>query len=82
MLGTLSRAGGEGGEGKMARVCERLGLGVLTKDHFVCRFGIGADRVRRKDWGLYPGPGGRTDVGKWPGRKGGQNYGQYLWLFG
>jgi hypothetical protein len=23
----------------MARVCGRVGLGTITKDHFVCRFG-------------------------------------------
>jgi hypothetical protein len=38
-LGSLSLAGWEGGSGKMSRVGGRVGLGTITKDHFVCRFG-------------------------------------------
>jgi hypothetical protein len=38
-LGTLSRAGWEGGSGKMARVCGRVGLGTIINDNFVCQLG-------------------------------------------
>jgi hypothetical protein len=72
-LGSLSRAGREGGSGKMARVCGRVGLGTITMAHFIVDLEMWADRVRRSYWVLYPGPGGWADGGKWPGCVGGQN---------
>jgi hypothetical protein len=48
VLGTLSRDGWDGGPGKMARVCVRLGLSNITWDHFVCGLG-NVDRPRAKE---------------------------------
>jgi hypothetical protein len=81
-LGFLSRAGWEGGSGKIARVGWRVGLGTITKAHLIVDLEMWADRVRRSYWVLYPGPCGRADRGKWPGCVGGQNQELYLRLFG
>jgi hypothetical protein len=61
VLQSLSSAGWEGGPGKMARVGRRVGLGNIARDHFVCGLGMWTDRVRRMDWGLYPGPSGMAE---------------------
>jgi hypothetical protein len=58
-LGTLPRAGCEGGSAKMARVGGRVEVGAIRTISFV-DLGIWADRLRRRDWGLYPGPGVRV----------------------
>jgi hypothetical protein len=48
VLGTLSRAGWEGGSGKMARVGGRIGLSTITRYHLVGVFGA-VRRTRAKE---------------------------------
>jgi hypothetical protein len=51
----------------------RVGLGTINRALLFVDCGLWAGGVRRRDCGLYPGPDGWADRGKWPVLVGGQD---------